>query len=327
MTVAKKSDKRVRKEAYWHRLQDVVGKHKNVLFVDVDNVSSKQIGQIRKELRDIGATMIVGKNTLMKASLSSADKKIDDENWENNSNIPLIISQLNGNTNLIFTNGDLGDVKDVLDEQVRPSPAKAGMIAPDDVYVPAGPTRLDPKKTAFFQKLQIQTKIVKAQIEIVTTKLVIKKGDKIDFTQAALLDLLKINPFTYKMNVKKVLQDGKLFEPSFLELSVDDVLLKFKRAVDIQASLSLASGVASSASAPHSVLNGFKNLLCAALESGYQFAEADKVLVELMASERATLKSKDEDIGNDLVAEFIERVEVDQFEMTGLFDDTDDEYY
>ena len=44
-----------------------------------------------------------------------------------------------------FTNGDLSDVKKILDEEVRPSPAKAGMIAPADVTIPAGPTGLDPK--------------------------------------------------------------------------------------------------------------------------------------------------------------------------------------
>jgi len=40
-----------------------------------------------------------------------------------------------------------------LDEEVRPSPAKPGMIAPDDVWIKAGATGLDPKQTAFFQNL------------------------------------------------------------------------------------------------------------------------------------------------------------------------------
>lgn len=116
--------------------------------------------------------MIMGKNTLMKASLSNLNVKPEEDdddyesrggaNWAKNDNVEKIISQLRGNTNIIFTNGDLGQVKAVLDDQVRPSPAKPGMIAPDDVFIPAGPTGLDPKQTSFFQNLQIQTKIVKA---------------------------------------------------------------------------------------------------------------------------------------------------------------------
>ena len=124
---------------------------------------------IRKELRAIGAYMIMGKNTLMKASLQAANRKPEPEDadyearkdsYKFNSNIEKILGELKGNTNLIFSNGDLGEVKAVLGRNSRPSAAKPGMIAPDDVTVPAGPTGLDPKQTAFFQNLQIQTKQV-----------------------------------------------------------------------------------------------------------------------------------------------------------------------
>jgi large subunit ribosomal protein LP0 len=254
------------------------------LFVSADNVSSKQIGAIRKDLRAIGAVMIMGKNTLMKASLNAANRKPEegDEDyaernatWAANDNIPKIIAELQGNTNLIFTNGDLGDVKDVLDSNVRPSPAKSGMIAPDNVSIPAGPTGLDPKKTSFFQTLQIQTKIVKAQIDIAVTKQVIEKDEKINSTQAALLDLLKIYPFEYKMTVSKVLQDGSVFGAGVLDLSTDIILAKFQNGIKNQASLSLGAGYATTASAPHSLLNGFKNLLAVSLASGYSFPQAE----------------------------------------------------
>ena len=62
MAVKKKSEKRIKKEAYWKRLQVVAQKYNNVLFVDADNVSSKQIAKIRVELRKIDAYMIMGKN-------------------------------------------------------------------------------------------------------------------------------------------------------------------------------------------------------------------------------------------------------------------------
>jgi len=62
MAVKKKSEKRQKKEDYWVRLQEVAQKYKNVMFVDANNVSSKQIGNIRRELRKIDAYMIMGKN-------------------------------------------------------------------------------------------------------------------------------------------------------------------------------------------------------------------------------------------------------------------------
>jgi large subunit ribosomal protein LP0 len=98
----------------------------------------------------------------MKASLTEANRKPEkgDEDYEErsktwvfNANIEKILLQLKGNINLIFSNGDLGEVKTILDVEKRPSPAKPGMIAPADVVIPAGPTGLDPKQTAFFGNL------------------------------------------------------------------------------------------------------------------------------------------------------------------------------
>ena len=57
----KVSEKRIKKEIYWNRLQKVAGEYKNILFINVNNVSSFQILKIRAKLRDIGAYMIMGK--------------------------------------------------------------------------------------------------------------------------------------------------------------------------------------------------------------------------------------------------------------------------
>ena len=286
---------------------------------------------IRKELRAIDAYMIMGKNTLMKASLQAANRKPEPEDadyearkdsYKFNENIEKILGQLKGNTNLIFSNGDLGEVKAVLDGNARPSAAKPGMIAPDDVTVPAGPTGLDPKQTAFFQNLQIQTKIVKAQIDIIAEKQVVFKGDKIGGTEAALLDKLKIYPFEYKMKVTKILQNENLFDAA-LDLSTDILLAKFKKACGIQASISLASGYSTSASAPHTILNGFKNLLAVSLSTGYEFPEATKFISAAKnapaagAAGPATAKAA-------VVEE--KKEEEEAVDMGGLFGDDEDEY-
>ena len=89
------------------------------------------------------------------------------ERWEDRPHLSIISDQLKLNIGMIFTNKDLNQIKDVLDANSREAPARVGSIAPDSVIIPPGPTGLDPKQTAFFQALSIQTKIAKAQIEIV----------------------------------------------------------------------------------------------------------------------------------------------------------------
>jgi len=288
---------------------------------------------IRAKLRGIDAVMIMGKNTLMKAALNDANRKPEkqDADYEErsktyvqNPNIELILSQLKGNINIIFTNGDLTEVKAVLDSEVRPSPAKAGMIAPDDVVIPAGSTGLDPKQTGFFQKLQITTKIVKAQIEIVAAKQVIFVGDKVDGTQALLLDKLKIYPFSYKMQITKILQAGQIFDSKVLSLTTDTILAKFKDCLKVQASLSLAAGFPTSASAPHSVLQAFKNMVAVSAVTGYEFEMASKYL---SAAKNAPAAGAAAGASKDAapVAEE-KKEEPEDVDMGGLFGGDDDEY-
>lgn len=319
--VGEKSEKRIKKEAYWTRLQHVVSEYRNVCFVEVDNVSSKQICMIRAKLRAIGAYMIMGKNTLMKASLNAA--QADNETPDNN--IEIILSQLKGNINLVLTNGDLGDVKAVLDSEVRPSPAKAGMIAPSDVIVPAGPTGLDPKQTSFFQNLLIQTKIVKAQIEIITAKQVVFVGEKVDGTQALLLDKLKIYPFSYKMTITKILQDGNLFDAKVLSLDNDTILAKFKKAAKVQASLSLGAGFPTSSSAPHSILNAFKNMVAVCAATDYGFKQADAYLA---AAKNAPAAGAATGASKGAAAPVEEKKEeVEEVDMGGLFGGEEEDDY
>lgn len=279
--------------------------------------------------------MIMGKNTLMKAALKASIKKpeADDsdyeerkDEWYENGNIPKIIDQLVLNTNIIFTNGDLSVVKDILDSESRPSGAKAGMIAPAAVTIPAGPTGLDPKQTSFFQTLQIQTKIVKAQIDIVTEKQVIWVGDKIGATEAALLDKLKIYPFEYKMHVKRVLQNGSVFDAAVLEISESDILAKFKRAIGLQADLGLGLGVPNAASAPHTLLNGFKNLVAVSAASGYEFPQAKAMLD---AAKNAPAAGSAPAATGAAAAKPVEEEKAEEEEdvdMGGLFGGDDDDY-
>lgn len=81
------------------------------------------------------------------------------------------------------------------------APAKAGSLAPIDVFVPPQNTGLGPEKTSFFQALSIATKISKGTIEILSEVHLIKKDDKVGFSEAALLQMLKVFPFSYGLKI------------------------------------------------------------------------------------------------------------------------------
>jgi len=231
-------------------------------------------------MRAIDAVMICGKNTMMKASITALNTAPteDDEDyeerkdsWESRPHLDKIVSQLKGNTSIIFTNGDLLDVQKILDSQVREAPARIGSLAPKDVVIKAGPTGLDPRQTGFFGNLGIATKIVKAQIEILNDFKIITEGDKITPGQSALLDKLKIRPFEYKMTIKRVLQDGQIYEPAVLNITAEDVLASFSKGCANITALSLGSGYVTPAAAPHLIMHAFKNLAAVAFGTDYSF--------------------------------------------------------
>jgi len=98
--------------------------------------------------------MIMGKNTLMKAALNHKMKEpeANDEDYETRKDtykpcpqLKALVELLKGNTGLIFTNGDLAEIKGIIDREKREAPAKVGALAPDDVWIKAGSTGLDPK--------------------------------------------------------------------------------------------------------------------------------------------------------------------------------------
>ena len=74
---------------------------------------------------------------------------------------------------------DLKQLMDKIGEHRMGAPAKAGVIAPLSVTIPAGPTGMDPSQTSFFQTLNIATKINKGSVEILNPVTVVTKGEKV----------------------------------------------------------------------------------------------------------------------------------------------------
>merc|ERR1712156_263667 len=135
---------------------------------------------------------------------------------------------------------------------------------------------------AFFQALSIPTKITKGTIEIINDVELIKAGDKVGMSEATLLNMLKISPFTYGLVVQKVYDSGSVFDPEILDITDDDLKAKFMAGVANVAAVSLAISYPTIASVPHSVVNGMKNLLAVAAVTDISFKEAE-TLKEFLA--------------------------------------------
>ncbi|KAG6583371.1 60S acidic ribosomal protein P0-1, partial [Cucurbita argyrosperma subsp. argyrosperma] len=259
-----------KKTQYDKKLCRLLEEYSHVLIVGADNVGSNQLQSIRKGLRG-DSIILMGKNTMMKRSIRIHSEKTG------NSAVMNLLPQLVGNVGLIFTKGDLKEVKEEVAKYKVGAPARVGLIAPIDVIVPPGNTGLDPSQTSFFQVLNIPTKINKGTVEIITPVELIKKGDKVGSSEAALLSKLGIRPFSYGLIVVSVYDNGSVFDPEVLDLTEEDLLEKFLSGVSMVASLSLAVSFPTLAAAPHMLINAYKNLLAVAVATEYSFPQADEV--------------------------------------------------
>lgn len=158
-----------------------------------------------------------------------------------------------------------------------PAPARVGAIAPIDVIVPAGGTGMDPSQTSFFQVLNIATKINKGSVEIVSDVHLIKAGDKVGTSEAALLSKLKIAPFSYGLKLVHVYDGGNVYDPKVLDINDAAISKAFGAGVANVAAVSLATGYATAASVPHSIVNGYKKVLAVSIATEYTFPLAQKV--------------------------------------------------
>ncbi|KAJ1835637.1 ribosomal protein P0 (A0) (L10E) [Coemansia sp. RSA 2703] len=269
-----KGDKKV---AYFAKLENLLSTFQSIFIVNVDNVGSQQMHIIRRALRG-EAEILMGKNTMVRRAL----KLLMSKNPQFESLMPFI----RGNVGFVFTNSDLKDVREKIISNRVAAPARAGAIAPVDVYVPAGNTGMEPGQTSFFQALGIPTKIARGTIEITNDVHLVKVGDKVGASEATLLNKLNISPFTYGLTVIQVYDNGTTFSPAVLDITDEDLVKRMMEGITTIASISLAANYLSLPAVPHITINLFKDVLAISVATDYTIAAAESIK-ELLANPEA----------------------------------------
>ena len=256
--------KKESKAAYFEKLEALLKEYKSIFIVTVDNVSSQQMHEIRQSLRGEGV-VLMGKNTMVRRALKGLIN--DYPEYER------LLPHVKGNVGFVFTNADLKDTREKILSNRVAAPARAGAVAPGDVYIPAGNTGMEPGKTSFFQALGVPTKIARGTIEITSDLKLIEAGNKVGASEATLLNLLNISPFTYGMGIFQIYDNGQTFDASVLDIEESQLLKAFSSAIATIASISLATGFPTLPSVMHSVVNSYKKVLSVAIETDYEWEE------------------------------------------------------
>ncbi|EXJ82436.1 large subunit ribosomal protein LP0 [Capronia epimyces CBS 606.96] len=251
------------KTVYFDKLKTLLDEYKSI-FIASHLDSRSGTFSLRGD-----AVVLMGKNTMVRRAL----KGFVTENPE----FERLLPHVKGNVGFIFTNGDLKTIRDKILANRVAAPARAGAVAPGDVYVPAGNTGMEPGKTSFFQALGVPTKIARGTIEITTDLKLVEAGAKVGASEATLLNMLNISPFTYGMKVVQVYEEGQTFDPSVLDIEESQLLKSLSSAIATITTISLAANYPTLPSVIHSLINGYKKLISVAIETDYSWEAIDEL--------------------------------------------------
>jgi len=306
-----------RKVEYAERLNYYLDNYFQAFTICVDNVGSKSLAIQRQRLRARDIHVLMGKNTIIRKVLNLRAERFEAEGkLDAQAQVLRMLEMVQGNIGFVFLprNEDIGTVRDeVTAEQVQTA-AKAGVEAPSDVTVPAGPTGQDPSQTSFFQALDIPTKINRGQVEIVSDVKLITKGEKVNRSAAELLVMLNIKPFYYGIKVNYVYSNGDVFPAAVLDISTADIAVAFNSAVREVAALCMAINYPTAASVPHSIMDAYKNMLAVGLAlKDYSWENLTKVK-EILADPSAFAAAAAPAAGGDAAAPAAAAVEEEEEE-------------
>jgi len=295
-----------KKTDYLAKVIALLEEYPRFLVVTCDNIGSKLMQTIRLSLRPLGAKLLMGKNTLIRKAIRT--KLEEHPEWEQ------ILTPIHHNCGIVLTKGSLSELREKVLENTVPAIAKTGSVAPDDVLLPKQVTALEPTKTSFFAALDIATKITRGCVEILNDVKLCERGRKVGSSEAALLQMLDIKPFTYGLKITSC-YDGSIFDPAYLDFTEDDLFRSISVGIGKVAALSLALKYPTLPAFPHVIANGFKNLVAVCLETNYIFKQAEALKnrvenPEAFAVVSAPTQVKDDSKGAAKSAPVVEKVEV-----------------
>ncbi len=223
-----------RNKRYAEELRKLSQKYSIVGIVDVTGLPAPQFQKIRGTMRKNGAEILIVKKNIIAFVLEELNMK--------HPGISGLSAKADGIVGLIFTNNNPFSMYKSAKKSKSPAPAKAGVKAPNDIIVPAGPTSFSPGPIiGELGAVKIKAGITAGKVEIKEDSIVAKEGDMITEKLASILTRLGIQPLEVGLNIKAIYEAGTIYTKDVLD--VDEEQIKDDIRAEALRSLKLALGV------------------------------------------------------------------------------------
>jgi len=192
------------------KLENLMNKYSIVAVVNVENLTAKQLQNMRSQLRDT-VEIFMTKKRLIKLALKDIDSK--------KSGILNLAERMKGMPAMLFTNQNPFTLFKILKKNKSSAPIKAGQEAPANIVVPAGPTGFAPGPIiGELGSCKIKAGIDAGKVVVKEDSLVAKEGDIINAKLAAVLLRLGIEPMEIGLDLVAAYEEGNILDKSILDV-------------------------------------------------------------------------------------------------------------
>ena len=213
-------------------LEQFIDDKKVVGILDLENLPSKQLQEIRKKLRG-KADIRISKSILIQKAIENLKRK----------DLKKLESYMDGPAGIIVSDEDPFMLYRFLKKNRSKALAKPGMIAPNDIIVPAGGTDIPAGPAlAEFKIAKIDVKLNKGKIEIAHDSLVAKKGEPITPQVSSALAKLGITPIEIGLKINAIIEKGLVYTPEVLDIDEEKFMAKLVGAYHSALNLSVNAG-------------------------------------------------------------------------------------
>ncbi len=246
-----------------------ISKYKTIAVVNMQNLPSKQLRSIRSKLKELALIRMTRKRIIKKAIEASGNEKLKELN-----------SKLKGMPALLFSNANAFELFKILKQNRTNAPAKAGQIAPNNIYVSAGPTPFSPGPIiGELGSVGIKAAIESGKVVIKEDSLVVKEGDKINELTANILSRLEIEPMQIGIDLISAIHENQIYEKAILDIDEEKFLSDLQSAHLDSFKLAVSLGIVNSDTATYLIQKAFTESLALAKSQDILTSETVKHII------------------------------------------------
>lgn len=264
-----------------------------VAVAEVSGIPAPQMQQMRQTLR--GSVHVVGsKNRLLQIAIQEAAKS--------RPGLEALSERMHGQSVLLATKQNPFKLFKSLKAGASMAPLKPGQVAPNDIFVPKGPTPFGPGPiVGELQKVGIPAKIDAGKVVIQKDATPVKKGGVVSAELAAMLAKLEIRPVELKIDLRAAFEKDTVFLPEALGIDESVIFGQLGVAVRAANELSLMTGWVTPQTIDALVGRAYKQAIALVLEKGLPVDDAvQQTVTEDYAKVLASIGKKESDLTEDL---------------------------